>query len=120
LLGGRGFGTWPEDLRYSLVLSDDPGRRRLATLLKARLYGIRNAKVKMSGQSPAGVRLARRVLGSRARLRVDANMAWSYGEAHRAMAPVGREGVEAFEQPLPADDLEGLMKASTTRRRSRS
>jgi muconate cycloisomerase len=108
LPGGSGSGTWPEDLRYSLVLSDDPGRRRLATLLKARLYGIRNAKVKMSGQSPAGIRLARRVLGSRARLRVDANMAWSYGEAHRATAPAGLQGVEAFEQPLPADDLEGM------------
>jgi L-alanine-DL-glutamate epimerase-like enolase superfamily enzyme len=108
LPGGRGSGTWPEDLRYGLVLSDDPGRRRLTTLLKARLYGIRNAKVKMSGQSPAGVRLARRIHGSGARLRVDANMAWSYREAQRAMEPAGREGVEAFEQPLPADDLEGM------------
>ena len=108
LPGGEGSGGWPADLRYSLVLSDDPGRRRLATLLKARLYGIRDVKMKVSGQSPAGVRLARRVLGSRARLRVDANMAWSYGGARRAMALAGRQGVEAVEQPLPADDLEGM------------
>jgi len=109
---GWGSGAWPEDLRYSLVVSDEPGRRRLATLLKARLYGIRNAKVKMSGQSPAGVRLARRVLGARARLRVDANMAWSYGGAQRAMALVDPQRVEALEQPLPADDLEGLARLS--------
>jgi muconate cycloisomerase len=110
LPGGKGAGTWPEPLRYSLVLSDDPGRRRLLTLLKARLYGIRDVKVKVSGQSPTGVRLARRILGSRARLRVDANMAWSYGGARRAMALGGPEGVEAFEQPLPADDLEGMAR----------
>jgi len=108
LPGGEGSGTWPESLRYSLVLSDDPGRRRLLTLLKARLYGIRNAKIKVSGQSPVGVRLARRVLGPRARLRIDANMAWSYGGAQRAMALVDRHGVEAFEQPLRADDLDGM------------
>jgi muconate cycloisomerase len=78
------------------------------TLLKARLYGIRDVKLKVSGQSPAGVHLARRVLGARARLRVDSNMAWSYGGARRAMALVGHDGVEAFEQPLPADDLDGM------------
>jgi L-alanine-DL-glutamate epimerase-like enolase superfamily enzyme len=110
LPGGNGAGTWPEGLRYSLVLSDDPGRRRLATLLKARLYGIHDVKIKVSGQSPAGVRLARRVLGSRAHLRVDANMAWSYGGAQRAMALAGSQGVEAVEQPLPADDLEGMAR----------
>lgn len=104
----NGSGAWPEDLRYSLVLSDDPGRRRLTTLLKARLYGIRNVKLKMSGQSPAGIRLARRVLGARARLRLDANMAWTWGGAERAMALADRQGVEALEQPLPADDLKGM------------
>lgn len=107
---GNGSGSWPQELRYSLVLSNDPGRRRAATLLKARLYGIRDVKLKVGGASPAGVRLARRVLGPRARLRVDANMAWSYGGARRAMALLGQQGVQVFEQPLPADDLEGMAR----------
>jgi len=110
LPGAGGSGSWPAELRYSVVLSDDPGRRRLMTLLKARLYGIHDVKVKVSGRSPAGVRLARRVLGARGRLRVDSNMAWSYVAARRAKALIGRYGVEAFEQPLPADDLAGMAR----------
>jgi muconate cycloisomerase len=105
-----GSGSWPEDLRYGLVLSDDGGRRAWTTLLKARLYGLRGVKVKVEGQSLAGVRLARRVLGRRARIRVDSNMAWTYDQARRAMPRMGRYLVESFEQPLAADDLEGMAR----------
>jgi muconate cycloisomerase len=104
------LGAWPEGLRYSLVLSGDGGRRALATLLKARLYGIRDVKVKVGRQSIAGVRLARRVLGRRARIRVDCNMAWTYDEARAAMAWMNREGVESFEQPLAAADVDGMAR----------
>lgn len=105
---GSPMRSWPEELRYSLVLSDDAGGRRLMTLLAARLYGIRNVKVKMAGQSPAGIRLARRILGPRARLRIDSNMAWSHGEARRTMALLAPWGVESFEQPVPAGDLDDM------------
>jgi L-alanine-DL-glutamate epimerase-like enolase superfamily enzyme len=104
------FGSWPEELSYGVVLSDDPGRRRLATLLEARVYGIRDVKLKVHGQSADGVPLARRVLGSHARLRVDSNMAWTYDGARSAMQLLGRYGVEAFEQPLPAEDLDGMAR----------
>ncbi len=104
------FGSWPEELSYGVVLSDDPGHRRLATLLQARVYGIRDVKLKVHGQSPDGVALARRVLGARARLRVDSNMAWTYDGARSAMQLLGRYGVEAFEQPLPAEDLDGMAR----------
>ncbi len=60
---GARSGSWPEGLRYSLVLSGDAGRRTVTTLLKARLYGLRDVKVKVDGQALAGVRLARRLLG---------------------------------------------------------
>ena len=105
-------GEWPARPRYSVVLSGDPGRRTLATLLKTRLYGIRDVKVKtQAGPDPlAGVRLARRVLGRRARLRVDSNMAWSYDEARRWIERMARSGVECVEQPLPAGDLDGMAR----------
>jgi muconate cycloisomerase len=103
-------GCWPEKLAYSVVLSDDPGRRNLRTLLEARIYGIRDVKLKVHGESAAGIRLARRVLGAHTRLRVDSNMAWSYDGARRAMNLLGRYGVEAFEQPLPAEDLDGMAR----------
>ena len=103
-------GAWPETLRYSLVLSGEGGRHALETLLKARLYGLRDVKVKVDHQSIAGVRLARRVLGRRAHVRVDCNMAWTREEARVAMIGMSREGVESFEQPLEAADVDGLAR----------
>jgi L-alanine-DL-glutamate epimerase-like enolase superfamily enzyme len=109
-IGGAPSGAWPEGLRYSLVLSGDRGWRTVTTLLKARLYGLREAKVKVDGQALGAVRLARRLLGRRARLRVDSNMSWSYGEAREAMTLLRRCGVESFEQPLAANDLEAMAR----------
>jgi muconate cycloisomerase len=103
-------GAWPEGLRYGLVLSGDGGPRSLKTLLKARLYGIRDAKVKVGRQSIAGVRLARRILGQGAHIRVDCNMAWAPEEARTAMVRMSREGVESFEQPLAASDVDGMAR----------
>jgi len=101
---------WPRGLRYSLVLSGDGGTRSIISLLKARVYGLDDVKVKVDRDSEAGVRLARRVLGQHARIRVDSNMAWSRAHARAAMPRLARQGVESFEQPLAADDLEGLAR----------
>jgi len=112
-LAGPGHGgstPWPDRLRYSVVLSGDPGLRTLTTLLKTRAYGVRDVKVKVDGGSFEGVHLARRVLGGRARLRVDSNMAWSYEEARAALTRLADFGVECFEQPLPADDVDGMAR----------
>lgn len=103
-------GTWPEGLRYSLVLSSEGGPHMLETLIKARLYGLRDVKVKVEGPSGAGVRLARRLLGPHAHLRVDCNMAWTRQEAPARMLEMSRQGVESFEQPLVADDVDGLAR----------
>jgi len=103
-------GTWPEELRYSLVLSGEGGRHALETLLKARLYGIRDVKVKVDRQSVAGVRLARRFLGRRAHVRVDGNMAWTHDEARATMIELSHDGVESFEQPLGAADVDGMAR----------
>ena len=109
-LAGAGAGPWPQDLRYSLVLSGEPGPHAWATLLKARAFGLRDVKVKVDGPSLTAIRLTRRLLGPRARIRADANMAWTYDEARSAMASMSRLGVESFEQPLAAGDLAGLAR----------
>lgn len=107
---GSASGEWPQGLRYGLVLSEDPWRQQLRTLLKARLFGLHDVKVKVSGQSLGGVRLARRVLGSRARVRLDANMGWTFDEARRAIAALGGERVDTVEQPVAVRDLEGMAR----------
>jgi L-Ala-D/L-Glu epimerase len=101
---------WPPELRYSLVLSSGGGRRRLVTLLKARVYGLRDVKLKIDGASLEPAQLARRILGPRARLRADSNMAWSLDAARTAMARLAEYGVESFEQPVAADDLDSMAR----------
>ncbi|MQA90843.1 MAG: hypothetical protein GEU90_11480 [Gemmatimonas sp.] len=122
---GRAFGTevdrelagrateWPDGLAYGLVLSGNTGRGMLTTLVKARVYGIRDVKLKVEEDSLDGVRLARRILGKEATLRVDSNMAWSLEEASGCMTRMAPYGIESFEQPLPADDLDGLARLVT-------
>ncbi len=116
-MGAARAASWPEGLRFSLVLSGAPGWRTVTTLLKARLYGLRAAKVKVDGQALGAVRLARGLLGRRAHLRVDSNMSWSHGEARAAMTRLSRCGVESYEQPLAANDLAGMagLRAETGR-----
>lgn len=103
---------WPPGLRYSLVLSEGGGWRALRTLLKARLYGLRDVKVKLGPGSSGAVRLARRVLGRRAHVRVDFNMSLTYEEARAAALQLDRDGVESLEQPLGAGDVDDLARLS--------
>lgn len=105
-----GAGAWPEHLRYGVVVSGDSTRHALRTLAKARAYGIRDAKLKLTDGRTAGVRLARRVLGRTARIRVDSNMAWTEAEALAAMPGLARAGAACFEQPLAADELDGMAR----------
>lgn len=95
--------------RYSGVVSADAGWRFLLSLLKVRAYGLGNVKLKTG---PTDVvrcaRLARRILPKRARVRVDANMVWDVPEALGKVRDLKRIGVRCVEQPVAADDLEGL------------
>lgn len=53
------------------------------------------------------VRRAREVAGGGVELRVDANGAWSFDEATRALETLAAVDVAVLEQPLPAGALEG-------------
>ena len=97
--------------RYSAVFSADRGLRALKTLLKIRIYGIRQAKLKVEDEAPEQTaRLARLVLGNGCDIRVDANMAWDVPRAVAAMKRLAGYGIRSFEQPLPADDIAGLAR----------
>jgi len=97
--------------RYSAVLSAGRGLPFLTSLLRIRLFGFRHAKLKVAGEGalPA-VRLARLVLGKSLDIRVDANMAWDTAQAVSIMRSLARYGIHLFEQPLRADDIEGLTR----------
>jgi L-Ala-D/L-Glu epimerase / N-acetyl-D-glutamate racemase len=103
-----GDRTVPGNFRYSPVISADSGPAYWKTLLKVRLFGFRQVKVKVENDSVSAVRLARRVLGKRCDIRVDANMAWSIREAEEQMQRLARFGVRIVEQPVAADATDGL------------
>lgn len=117
---GRSFGCralesrrepLPSAFRYSGVLSATSGWPMFRSALKQRLFGIRQIKLKVEGKGAEdSVRTARRALGRRLDLRVDANMAWSVEEAIPIMQALARHGVRSFEQPLPADDIDGMAR----------
>ncbi|MEF8725835.1 MAG: enolase C-terminal domain-like protein [Candidatus Bipolaricaulota bacterium] len=47
-------------------------------------------------------------VGDRIKLRIDANQGWSRTEALLFMSQLDRENVQFVEQPIAADDLEGM------------
>ncbi len=107
----RADNSLPPGFRYSVVFSAASGFDAVKSLLKMRLYGFRQAKLKIEkGSDVETARLARRLLGPGCDLRVDANMAWTVEEAVGAMKALSRFGITSFEQPLAARDIEGLAR----------
>jgi muconate cycloisomerase len=95
--------------RYSAVFSAEKGLKAILTLLKFRLYGFAQVKLKIDKNSAeSAVRRARQILGQSCDIRVDANMTWNLPEALAGMPELARFGVRSFEQPLSPDDIQGL------------
>lgn len=55
----------------------------------------------------------REALGHGVRMRLDANQAWSRGDARYILRHIERYGIEAVEQPLPHYDVEGMAELRT-------
>jgi muconate cycloisomerase len=83
----------------------------LAVLI--RLLHFRHVKVKVGSDLPRDLRalaVLRRILGREADIRVDANCAWTADNAAEAIARMRSFGISAVEQPVAADDLDGLRR----------
>jgi L-Ala-D/L-Glu epimerase len=97
--------------RYSGVVSAGQGWPYAVSLLKMRAFGFRHVKLKLGHDGAVeAARTARRVLGRRADLRVDANMAWDVEQALELIGRLGAVGISSFEQPIAADDVAGLAR----------
>jgi L-Ala-D/L-Glu epimerase len=112
---GPAAGPAPPDAlrryRYSGVVSADHGWRYAVSLLKVRAFRFPHVKLKVEhdGSLPAA-RTARRLLGRRVDLRVDANMAWDVEQALEVIGQLRAVGIGSFEQPIASDDLAGLAR----------
>jgi L-Ala-D/L-Glu epimerase len=97
--------------RYSGVVSAGRGWPYALSLLKMRAFRFPHVKLKVERDgSLSAARTARRLLGRRADLRVDANMAWDVEQALEAIGQLRAVGIRSFEQPIAADDLAGLAR----------
>jgi muconate cycloisomerase len=80
-------------------------------LLLIRLLGFPQVKLKVESDGVAEcVSRARKLLGRRCDIRLDANMAWSVEEALKNIEQLRALDVRSFEQPLPAEDLAGMTR----------
>jgi L-Ala-D/L-Glu epimerase len=109
--GGQPSDGALERYRYSGVVSAGRGWPYVKSLLKMRAFGFPQVKLKL-GEDGAlqAARTARRLLGRRVDLRVDANMAWDVDQALEVIQQLRTVGIESFEQPIAADDLSGLAR----------
>ena len=97
--------------RYSGVVSAGRGWPYAVSLLKMRAFRFPHVKLKVEQDgAEQAARTARRLLGRRVDLRVDANMAWDVEEALQAIGELRAAGIQSFEQPIPAGDLAGLAR----------
>jgi L-alanine-DL-glutamate epimerase-like enolase superfamily enzyme len=83
---------------------DDPQRMGES----ARQCGYPIIKIKLGSQDDEALVAAIRRAAPQARLRVDANAGWSRAQAMELIPRLVQYGIELVEQPLPADDIEGL------------
>ena len=98
-------------VRYSGVVSADRGWRFALSLLKMRLYRFPHVKLKVAREDAVrAARFARRLLGQRVDVRVDANMAWDVEQALGLIRDFQALGIEWFEAPVAADNLSGLAR----------
>jgi L-alanine-DL-glutamate epimerase-like enolase superfamily enzyme len=108
---GQPSGGALERYRYSGVVSAGRGWPYVKSLLKMRAFGFPQVKLKL-GEDGAlqAARTARRLLGRRVDLRVDANMAWDVDRALEVIQRLRTVGIRSFEQPIAAGDLSGLAR----------
>ena len=110
-LGGQPPGGSLERYRYSGVVSAGQGWPYAKSLLKMRAFGFPQVKLKLGEDgAPQAARTARRLLGRRVDLRVDANMAWGVEQALDVIQELHTVGIRSFEQPIAAGDLAGLAR----------
>lgn len=109
LLGGK----VRDSVEASRLVSIKSPEEMAAQSAKLAGQGYRFLKLKLSGESNLDVERVRAVrerVGESVTLTVDANQAYEADEAIRVCGALRPLGVVMMEQPVPADDIEGLCR----------
>ncbi|MDW8126932.1 MAG: dipeptide epimerase, partial [Candidatus Bipolaricaulota bacterium] len=104
-------GSLAEPVETDFTVGIDEPERMAAEARVLVAAGFRAIKVKV-GEEPrkdvARVRAVREAIGEGVRMWIDANQGWTRAQAVWALARLSEYGVEFVEQPVPAEDLEGM------------
>jgi muconate cycloisomerase len=95
-------------VRYSGAITAESARAEFWSAVKMRLYGFRDCKVKVgvSGQNDCErMRRIRRILGTRVRVRIDANEAWKPHEVVDRVRELEPFAIASLEQPVPHEHV---------------
>lgn len=102
-------GIRQESVTYSAVIPLVPPHDLRKILGAIQHLGLNQIKVKVGRRSDVDwMDQIRQTLGPEVRLRIDANGAWSAEEAVEKIGFLTRFGIEAVEQPVAKEDLDGL------------
>jgi len=99
------------DIVYGAVIPFAGPKALNAVLWFYKAFGFKTVKIKVGSDLEFDLfklRKARQILGPSVKLRVDANCAWSAQQTIQAAEKMRAFAVSSYEQPVPADDLEGL------------
>ncbi|MBP7862162.1 hypothetical protein KA183_10795 [bacterium] len=98
---------------YGGVVPFGPNPAIAALILCYRLYGFKTVKLKMGRDFERGLftlKMARKLMGSEATIRTDANCAWTVEETLFFAEKMRKYKVSSIEQPIDAENIAGLQR----------
>jgi muconate cycloisomerase len=102
-----------ERVRYSGAIMSARGLKLRLAAWSMRAYRFQQVKIKVGivGYDDASrLKTARRILGAKRDLRVDANEAWKPAECVERIRSLEAHGISSVEQPVPHADVAALAK----------
>jgi len=109
----RVMGGYRTEVLTDITLSIKSPKEMAKNAEKAIKRGFKALKVKV-GVNPAEdverIKLIREAVGDSVAIRIDANQGWTEPQAIEVLNKISKFNIEFVEQPVPAEDLKGLIK----------
>jgi len=106
-------GAVKETLLFNAWIGILPPDEAAAETVAWQKRGFRSAKIKVGGNIEADrdrVKAVREAVGPEFKLRIDANAGYSVDDSIKLARMVAPFGLQLFEQPVAADDIEGMVR----------
>jgi L-alanine-DL-glutamate epimerase-like enolase superfamily enzyme len=107
------MGGYRTQVLTDVTLSIKSPKEMAKDAAKAVRKGFKALKVKV-GVNPAEdlerIEMIRNAVGSKTQIRIDANQGWTPEQALQALNKMKRFNIQFAEQPVPAEDLKGLIE----------